>query len=126
MKGEKMTRDEALEILDHNWTRLVNPDYTDEELGKAQDMAIEALEQCEMAYEHGWTDAESEYRKILERKRGEWIQIEDVDANGNAWYECPFCHKSDCHAVSQIVSYCWNCGADMRGDEDDEVNTTAV
>lgn len=39
-----MTRGEALEILDHNWTRLVNPDYTDEELGKAQDMAIEALE----------------------------------------------------------------------------------
>ena len=38
-----MTRNEALEILDHNWTRLVNPDYTDEELGKAQNMAIEAL-----------------------------------------------------------------------------------
>ena len=54
-----------------------------------------------------------------ERKRGKWIQIEDVDANGNALYECPFCRKSDCHAVSQIVSYCWNCGADMKGDEDD-------
>lgn len=56
--------------------------------------------------------------EALERKRGEWIQIEDVDANGNAWYECPFCRKVDCHAVSQTVSYCWNCGADMRGEEE--------
>ena len=38
-----MTNAEALEILDHNWTRLVNSDYTDEELGRAQDLAIEAL-----------------------------------------------------------------------------------
>ena len=38
-----MNNNKALEILDHNWTRLVNSDYTDEELGQAQDMAIEAL-----------------------------------------------------------------------------------
>lgn len=39
-----MTNKEALEILDHNWTRLVNSDYTDIELGQAQDLAIKALE----------------------------------------------------------------------------------
>lgn len=39
-----MTNKEALEILDHNWTRLVNSDYTDTELGQALDLAIKALE----------------------------------------------------------------------------------
>lgn len=39
-----MTNREASEIFDHNWTRLVNPDYTDEELGKAQNMATKVLE----------------------------------------------------------------------------------
>ena len=115
-----MTNKEAIE-----WLKRIEERYIlngDEGFDKARKealhMAIEALEQYEMAYEHGWTDAESKYREILEHKRGKWIQIEDADANGNAWYECPFCRKGDCHAVSQTVSYCWNCGADMRGEDD--------
>lgn len=40
-----MTREEAMDIFEHNWTRLVNADYTEEELNKAIDMAIKALEQ---------------------------------------------------------------------------------
>ena len=39
-----MTRAEAIEILEHNWTSLHNPDYTDEELGQALDVAIASLE----------------------------------------------------------------------------------
>ena len=42
-----MNNREAKEILDHNWTKLVNPDYSDEELGEAQNLAIKALEQTE-------------------------------------------------------------------------------
>lgn len=42
-----MNNAEAKEILDHNWTKLVNPDYSDEELGEAQNLAIKALEQTE-------------------------------------------------------------------------------
>lgn len=38
-----MNNREAIEILDHNWTKLVNPDYSDEELGEAQNLAIKAL-----------------------------------------------------------------------------------
>ena len=46
-----MIRREALDILEHNWTRLVNPDYSDKELCEALDVAIKALEQepCEDA-----------------------------------------------------------------------------
>lgn len=38
-------RDKAIEILTHNWTKLVNPDCTDKELGQALDLAIKALEE---------------------------------------------------------------------------------
>ena len=38
-----MTREEAREVFEHNWTRIDNPDYTEDELGEAIDMAIEAL-----------------------------------------------------------------------------------
>ena len=47
MKDKIMSNEKALEILDHNWTRLVNSDYTDIELGQAQDTAIKALEVVE-------------------------------------------------------------------------------
>ena len=43
-----MTNKEALEILEHNWTKLVNPDYTDKELGQALDIAIKVLEQIDL------------------------------------------------------------------------------
>ena len=71
-----MTRNEALEILDHNWTRLVNPDYTDEELGKAQNMAIRSLEARESLYEKTaeW-EAEALYeveKHIHDEDVGEW------------------------------------------------------
>ena len=39
-----ITRTKVLEILEHNWTSLHNPDYTDEELGKALDFCISSLE----------------------------------------------------------------------------------
>ena len=38
-----MTRAEALDILEHNWTRLVNADYSDKELGEALNVSINAL-----------------------------------------------------------------------------------
>lgn len=38
-----MTREEALDILTHNWTRVENPNYDESELDKAYYMAIEAL-----------------------------------------------------------------------------------
>ena len=46
-----MTTQEAIDILDHNWTKVVNPDYTDEELGKVLDMAIRSLEAWEKVKE---------------------------------------------------------------------------
>lgn len=51
-----------------------------------------------------------------ERKTGKWIFVRGEEA-GNALYECSACGKGDIHAPEVKVSYCWNCGADMRGEQ---------
>ncbi|MBQ1570062.1 MAG: hypothetical protein IIZ78_02965 [Clostridiales bacterium] len=48
-----MTREDAKEILTHNWTRVDNPNYSESELDEAIDMAIEALRR-EEAEEKGY------------------------------------------------------------------------
>ena len=92
-----MTREEALDILTHNWTRLENPNYEESELDKAYYMAIEALS-----------------------AKGEWIE----KYNGNGWndfwdYTCSNCGKKyeRADAVLYHANYCPNCGADMRTKE---------
>lgn len=53
-----------------------------------------------------------------ERKTGRWIlhenqRQEDVN-NGNYLYICSECGKSDIHAKTQEVPFCWWCGAKME------------
>ena len=53
-----------------------------------------------------------------ERKKGKWIlhenqSQEEVD-NGNYLYVCSECGKSDIHAKTQEVPFCWWCGSEMR------------
>ena len=43
-----MTKEEAKEILTHNWTRVDNPNYLESELDEAFFMAIEALSVAEL------------------------------------------------------------------------------
>ena len=52
------------------------------------------------------TDAPS--ADVVERKKGEWIN------NTNGTFECSLCGWK--HSRS---NYCPNCGADMRGEEND-------
>ena len=56
-----------------------------------------------------------------ERKTGKWVlhenqRQEDVD-NGNYLYVCSECGKSDLHAKTQEVPFCWWCGSEMREGE---------
>lgn len=59
-----MTREEAKEILTHNWTRVDNPNYSESELDEAFFMAITALQQT------AWIPAEDEPPK---QKKTYWI-----------------------------------------------------
>lgn len=55
---------------------------------------------------------------VRENKNGKWILVQEADETGNALYECSVCHKGEVHVPIIEVSYCWNCGADMRGGQD--------
>lgn len=93
--------------------------------------AIEALEQYENAFEHGYTEAESEYREILERKRGEWIDGLDIPKEERERHPyvylhgekfCSVCYKEayfDTDYGQQLFDYCPNCGSRMKEVEDE-------
>ena len=93
-----MTREEAKEILTHNWTRVDNPNYSESELDEAFFMAIEALS--------------------ADRPMGEWINQD----NGAFYpYECSNCHEQPfCDDYGyHLTNYCPNCGAIMKGGDDE-------
>lgn len=84
-------------------------------------MEIEGLRRRDDTYLKGICDCikdlESRPTIELERKKGKWIlsdeqRQEDVD-NDNYRFICSECGKSDIHSKAVIVSFCWNCGADM-------------
>lgn len=93
-----MTNEQALEILEHNWTKLVNLDYTDEELGQALDLAIKALEDKSQGK---WVG--NKFDEHMCNKCGHYALYEE-EADGQ-YYEV----QSD---------FCPNCGAKMGGEEE--------
>lgn len=88
-----MTNEEALEILEHNWTSLSNPDYTEKELCEALNLCIKALE--DKGYEQGYSfasydvlDERERFRHELHDKIGEqewfgseefWVRVRDIE-----------------------------------------------
>lgn len=52
----------------------------------------------------------------LERPKGEWI-----DYSNEGYVECPFCHEAtNCEDNKDELHYCWNCGANMRPEEENK------
>ena len=130
----KEEREEAIDIFEHNWTRLVNGDYTEEELNMAISKALEALkaEPCgdcvsreavaDMAGLSDWFESSDDYNDFLneleklpsvtpEHKKGEWIEFDH--GMGCRYLQCPYC--GEFMSKSNNHSFCPNCGADMRG-----------
>ena len=62
---------------------------------------------------------------VRENVKGKWIEVDaflqkDKDLiKGNKRYTCSVCGASDTHATHKEVPYCWFCGADMRGGENE-------
>lgn len=54
---------------------------------------------------------------VEERQTGEWIDhSEDF-----GYVECPFCeHLTNCEGNIDELHYCWNCGAKMKKDGEEE------
>lgn len=53
---------------------------------------------------------------VVERKRGKW----KLNKDGN--WACPFCEFDPYHDNMKGMNYCPNCGADMRGETEDDNN----
>ena len=87
-----MTREEAKEILTHNWTRVDNPNYSESELDEAFFMAIEALSD-------GWIPC---WERLP--KEGEPVLITDCGyVDGLAWVAKDGAWESD-HAYTGSVT----------------------
>ena len=57
-----------------------------------------------------------------EHKTGKWMLFENQRqediANGNYMYTCSNCLRSDIHAKTVKVPYCWFCGAKMEVEQE--------
>lgn len=80
------------------------PLYTEDEIQTMQDLE---WSQMEKMYELGKE----------ERKKGHWIYYDEFD--GAVTHTCSECGKRMTTAIGVKASFCWNCGADMRGKKDD-------
>ena len=69
-------------------------------------------------YNKGFEDA----KKKFERLMGKWILVgDDVDDDDLAWFSCSKCDAVDKLDKNNIkAKYCWNCGADMRKEVEDD------
>ena len=54
------------------------------------------------------------YGDLEDRPPGHWIKEGVVDVNGNRNCKCSECGHGDIQAETQIVPYCWWCGAKME------------
>ena len=137
-----MTKSEAITILQRN--RDILGQYGGEE-AEALDIAIQALESqpCEdcvsradmletfselfdiwddypnMIKEFGKTyDKLNDLPSVTPQKKGKWIKYDFLEDDGEWEYQCSNCKYSLIN-YSDVMCYCPNCGADMRGDENE-------
>lgn len=94
------------------------------------DLAVEILEKLpsaepdpewrkkhyEMAYNQGFVDACKYYENLPERKTGHWLFLDEYDEA--VTHTCSECGKRMTTAIGVKASFCWNCGADMRGEQE--------
>lgn len=96
-------------IADIKHLPSVIPQYTDEEIDKAQEI------------EQAYVDKMVELAvKETERPKGKWIKvITNVDEWGETWhFKCSICGEKSNKGYRPLENYCHNCGAEMGGAND--------
>ena len=131
-----MTREEAISIM-NVIIHMLEPQYDNDRVEEAVDMAIEALEQepCEDAisreglreprfiitekdYQKGWNDAlDAVYENAprVQPKTGHWIIEKDCEGKTRTCM-CDMCGEKT-HTWKN-PNYCSNCGAKMESEEE--------
>lgn len=72
-----MTREEAREILTHNWTRVDNPNYSESELDEAFFMAIEALSNNITESPNDVVESKNDVIEVVLCKDCKWYKLTD-------------------------------------------------
>ena len=56
----------------------------------------------------------------VQPQKGKWIDYSD-----EGYVECPFCHSAtNCDGNKDELHYCFSCGAELRGEQDESIITT--
>ena len=78
---------------------------------------IELLKNAYERQKYITSKAIAKLKKQPKRKIGEWVQVPRFEGDTQPDLECPFCK----HKVGwwDATKYCSECGADMRGREDE-------
>ena len=53
------------------------------------------------------------------RMKGQWIHDGYDFPHGNDWIHCSVCGKKGINVPADLTNFCSNCGADMRGGQDE-------
>lgn len=97
-------------------TFTLSSPLTEDDWDAITDVDFEHSEKVSFSTKHG------KIVVFVKEKTGEWLpsetQKEEDVSNGNYQYVCSRCGKSDTHAKTQDVPFCWWCGARMSdGDQ---------
>lgn len=123
---EDMTREKAADLL-YNLIGMFE-DNQDNDYDAALRMGIEALTDV---YEVARAIAtiienEQDMRVVLaqpQRIRGRWEDAHRYGWNGTFWFikcsNCGYERKDDTHVLDEEYRFCPYCGAEMRGEQDD-------
>lgn len=71
-------------------------------------------DQYDKGYQEGHIDGFAKAEKMYARPHGEWKQITEPDIWGKTKYQCSVCKYVHRHSEFDTISFCENCGADMR------------
>ena len=110
-KGDRFYRvvEEDLEAFDMAIKALSQ--QTEDAISREQALKLFATHDGHYLYE-----AIRDLPSVTPKQRtGHWIKNGKTDENGNAPYMCSECTHGDEHAETQIVPFCWWCGAKMEG-----------
>ena len=73
----------------------------------------EICKSIRMAYEKGYVDGKSDGVR-----HGRWVNLK-ISTSGNSSAECSLCGAVVHNNFSNVINFCPNCGADMRGADDE-------
>ena len=122
-----MTKEEAIKILKAIRVYECYPKSAGEETKEALDIAIEALSERNIARDIATIlENEQDMRVMLQnadRPKGEWIKKQVFNPELDKYVpfiECSVCGYAPYYGGSEPkFNYCANCGADMRGRENE-------